>query len=731
MRNTISALVAMLVTLGGLSAVEDSDTAILFLGNSLTGNLSPTRLAGLASSQGLQLDTGYVGAAGAPLNWLWANRGDEIRKELDKGIYQSLNLQPFNRPIDKDLAASQQIIDYMLQKIPDPQVYVYAQWPKHIGLPYEEMWHQDIAAWLADSSANGDLISPQRTAAYFEALTQALRQAYPDLPPVIMAPVGHVQQLLSEKINAGLVPGVESIFDSHSDSTHVNNQGGYIAGVTYYATIFGRNPVGLPVGDYQGDPAVPRRPVISPELAQIIQETAWEVVTSHPLTGVQSDQPVALVTPALPPAVTGEPYRWYMQPAYGQRPYQWQADGLPAGLSIDDDGRIVGTTALVGAYQVEIQVTDQANTSAMHSYDLVVEQDVAPQALPVDPPSLQRGAHVEFPLSAESGNRPLRWTATNLPKGLKMLPGGLLFGSPGFEGDWEVQVTVEDADRGDPESDTMLLSLHVGPAGAGVRLVAERPGDAIAENGVLDEASWQLQPLPMKTSRGIDSDNQVQVDVFWRNSHLFIGVEVIDDTICTGDSVEVFLDGFNDRQHEYNADDRRFVLTPDGELSGEPGMWPRYRAKATRTERGYTAEIRLNANNMRLKYEPGVCIGFDVAVNDDDDDDGEAEGQLVWWGSADNDTDPSGFGTIILVAEGEGEPVSLQLESQTRSHEQIDLKWNTIPDADRYLVVRQHGISNQLMLRILPEDSTSLVDRGLQPQTSYVYLVQAAQVPTP
>lgn len=126
MRNTISALVAMLVTLGGLSAVEDSDTAILFLGNSLTGNLSPTSLAGLASSQGLQLDTGYVGAAGAPLNWLWANRGDEIRKELDKGIYQSLNLQPFNRPIDKDLAASQQIIDYMLQKIPDPQVYVYA-----------------------------------------------------------------------------------------------------------------------------------------------------------------------------------------------------------------------------------------------------------------------------------------------------------------------------------------------------------------------------------------------------------------------------------------------------------------------------------------------------------------------------------------------------------------------------------------------------------------------------
>ena len=116
----------MLVTLGGLSAVEDSDTAILFLGNSLTGNLSPTSLAGLASSQGLQLDTGYVGAAGAPIDWLWAKRGDEIRKELDKGIYQSLNLQPFNRPIDKDLAASQQIIDYMLQKIPDPQVYVYA-----------------------------------------------------------------------------------------------------------------------------------------------------------------------------------------------------------------------------------------------------------------------------------------------------------------------------------------------------------------------------------------------------------------------------------------------------------------------------------------------------------------------------------------------------------------------------------------------------------------------------
>lgn len=140
----------------------------------------------------------------------------------------------------------------------------------------------------------------------------------------------------------------------------------------------------------------------------------------------------------------------------------------------------------------------------------------------------------------------------------------------------------------------------------------------------------------------------------WDGHTLYVAFRVLDDDVRTdsrepwnSDSVEVFLDYRNDRETVYNADDRRIVVDASGRIQ-VVGLARHIQKAAKRFEGGYAVEVALSGWNMG-GYDgfKGKVIGFDVACNDSDTA-GRRDGRVVWRGTQDNETDPSGFGTALF-----------------------------------------------------------------------------------
>jgi hypothetical protein len=109
-------------------------------------------------------------------------------------------------------------------------------------------------------------------------LTLALRRAYPPpAKPVLLVPAGDVLLELDRRMKAGKVPGYRDIGQVYADGIHLKDVGSYIVGCTFYATLYRDNPVGLPSAPYK---------VHDARLARLIQEAAWDVVSTNDLAGV-------------------------------------------------------------------------------------------------------------------------------------------------------------------------------------------------------------------------------------------------------------------------------------------------------------------------------------------------------------------------------------------------------------------------------------------------------------
>jgi hypothetical protein len=73
------------------------------------------------------------------------------------------------------------------------------------------------------------------------------------------------------------VPGHKHIKEVYADGIHLNNVGSYIAGSTFFATLYKEHPKRLP-----GKPCK----VTDPKPAETIQDTVWDVVRKSELAGV-------------------------------------------------------------------------------------------------------------------------------------------------------------------------------------------------------------------------------------------------------------------------------------------------------------------------------------------------------------------------------------------------------------------------------------------------------------
>lgn len=104
-------------------------------------------------------------------------------------------------------------------------------------------------------------------------------------------PAGQVMAAMVRRIEAGEVPGLsrrEDLFargaDRVQDVIHLNDLGAYLVALTHYAVLTGQNPEGLPHALRRADGSAADAP--SPEVARIMQQVVWRVVSGYAPSGV-------------------------------------------------------------------------------------------------------------------------------------------------------------------------------------------------------------------------------------------------------------------------------------------------------------------------------------------------------------------------------------------------------------------------------------------------------------
>ena len=640
---------ALFLALAALAGAGGTKRVYL-IGNSLTDNVRYAGLQALAESRGYTHTWGRQMIPGAPIWWLWQHPNDGFRqnpfgtypKALGEYEWDAITLQPFSM-YSKEHDHARKFIELAVKKSPKVQFYIYAQWMTR-DRDFDRYWlttRLEKTKWGAGFKE------------HYETLVEELRKEFPDIKPPRLIPVGHTMFLLNQKMKAGLVPGYREIRQVYADGIHLNNVGSYIVGCTFFATLYEQTPVGLPLTGYTAQH--PRDAPLGDALARTIQQTAWEVVATHPLTGVTCGLPVQVATPVLHEAVAGERYEMELLPAFGRRPYRWSlAKGtLPNGLALAPDGTIAGTPAAAGTSDFEVQVADASGATVRKTLSLAVAADTAPTITSKALPPATRAELYTHRLQADAGNRPLVWRlarGAKAPAGLRLQADGTLVGLPAQEGSFSLKVEATDADLSDPETATATVSLTVGPAKRDVLAVKELEG-RITVDGKLDEPFWKLDKKVAKPVGGA-SNNQAVFDVAWNRGGLYVAVQVTDAALkrdskepWNDDSVEIFIDALGNREKQYNADDRRIVIGADGRAE-VVGRRHGVRRAVQKTPDGYIVEMSISWWDLRVKPY-GTVIGFDVAVNDDDDG-GDRDSRLLWQGTENNETDPSGFGTLIL-----------------------------------------------------------------------------------
>ncbi|MBA4017643.1 MAG: hypothetical protein C0483_10760 [Pirellula sp.] len=114
-----------------------------------------------------------------------------------------------------------------------------------------------------------------------ELQVNAINAKY-DHPVVFISPVGYAVLKLREAVIEGKAPGVKKQSDLYRDLLG-HGQPPILALCTYvnYATIYGRSPVGLAPFDTFGG-------AVSPQLHKLLQQIAWDTVSTYAPSGVKS-----------------------------------------------------------------------------------------------------------------------------------------------------------------------------------------------------------------------------------------------------------------------------------------------------------------------------------------------------------------------------------------------------------------------------------------------------------
>ncbi len=659
----------MLLASGGPALAE----SIYFIGNSVTDTINYAGFQALAQSRGYTQPWGRQMIPGAPLSWLWDNPTGGFTQEpygypinaLPNYSWDNLSLQPFDRLLNDDVASVKNFLSLLFGSGGTPtasqltnrartQIYLFSRWPRQDDparpggpRPFNVLW---LRAYT------GGFDGTMETKDYFEKLTAAVRAESVGgvslANRTFLVPVGGVMFALHQKMVAGQLPGYSNIFQLYTDGIHLNATGSYLVACTYFAVLYGESPVGLPVPANFG--------AVDASLVPAIQQTVWEVVQAEPLAGVTSGTGLLLTTAAVPPAYAGRPYSTTFAATGGIAPrtFSLLSGTLPTGLSLSGVGVLSGTPTVSGTFPITVRVTD-STTPTPQSDSKAFTLRVEVNSIPVITsgsilPGVKRGNRYEVPLLANGGNGQLTWTLTSgsLPPGIVLGGGGILVGSALAEGTYTFRATVADADQ-PPDTDARDFQITVGPPGMDT-LEVQRALSPIRIDGDFAETHWALNRMVQQTKFGTPN-NTSNFGALWDMDAFYVAVKVLDTQISSGsgaganrDSIEVFLDAFNDKQAEFNSQHRQFRVAYDGSLFERGGRSTGVTHALLPIPGGYQLEMRIPWSNLGINPAGGsTVLGFDVGINDVDT--GTVRQSFAVFAGADAaDPRPSQFGNAIL-----------------------------------------------------------------------------------
>ena len=139
-----------------------------------------------------------------------------LSKAFAEYTWDALCLQPFRWAYDQNIRDIPLVLEKFYQKSPDGDVFIYAQWPA------ADKGGDWTRRWLEPRSSN--IMSRQE----YEDHVTWLRANNPGKKPARLVPVGHVMHLLDQRAKAGLIPGLETMWDWYIDGVHVNNAVNFI-----------------------------------------------------------------------------------------------------------------------------------------------------------------------------------------------------------------------------------------------------------------------------------------------------------------------------------------------------------------------------------------------------------------------------------------------------------------------------------------------------------------------
>lgn len=220
-----------------------------------------------------------IGGSRVLQHWNISDAKNEAKKALREGRVDVLTLSPHLLLPDEGI---DNFTKLGLEKNPKLRVLVQASWPARDGVLdtefTNEMRDQATPESLRKMHEGFQSTWLKPLEKQVAALNAAVGQE-----TVHIIPVGNAVHALRMKLAEGKAPGLTKQTELFRDALgHPKAPLAALVSYCHFAAIFQKSPIGLPV------PEELKSTPQAEELNRLVQQLAWEAVTSYPLSGVKS-----------------------------------------------------------------------------------------------------------------------------------------------------------------------------------------------------------------------------------------------------------------------------------------------------------------------------------------------------------------------------------------------------------------------------------------------------------
>ena len=189
------------------------------------------------------------------------------------------------------------------------------------------------------------------------------------------------------------------------------------------------------------------------------------------------------------PGISGDEYFY---PLSSKAPAEWQAIGLPKGLSCSVDGKITGVPIEAGIFSVDVRASNNAG-SVEERFPLKIFSDPLPRILTQNLPVAIRGVSYDFALRMNDSPSSILMSE-KLPEGLTLTNDGKIYGVPFESGDYILDITAAN-EAGETSSKVSLkvssTDLRITPSSLKAAHYG-RPYNADMKLTGIDATEWEI-----------------------------------------------------------------------------------------------------------------------------------------------------------------------------------------------------------------------------------------------